>query len=398
MALFKKRQPLHTEPLEAVVADLRQSVARMDLVFAHLAESICVVDQSGSIAFANDAFARLVQQARTKLPGKPVWEFLHLTPTTTSDRQFNKQSLYHAWSSQNDHTVNGTYAVNKRVIELAAHYISGIDQMILVMRDVTDAEQTHATMIRSEEADRIKTDFISLASHQLRTPLSAIHWFSELLLSDDAGKLNNQQHEFASNISHSTDRMIELVGSLLNISRMESGQIIVEPQLTDLGELIAGLLQDLQAKIHERGQHLTVTIEPHLKHIDVDYRLLSQVYLNLLTNAIKYTPKGGDITIKVVHKDDEIISQIADSGYGIPKNQQEKLFQKFFRADNAIKIETDGTGLGLYLARLIVESSGGRIWFKSEEGKGTTFWFSLPLAGMVAKKGEVRLDVSGTGS
>lgn len=362
---------------------------RDETLMESMSDGLIAIDDHGQIVLVNSRAVDVLSLAeRSELKNKPIDAVLHLTDAQDKPLAPTYQPAREAFETTKPISATFTHhrpdgkktLVN---IGMSPVVVNGKGEgVVMVIRDVT----------REREIDRMKTEFISLASHQLRTPLSAIKWFSEMLISGDAGELTKEQLEFAQNVADSTERMIELVNSLLNISRIESGRIIVDPKPTDLNELVTGIVNDLTAKTKEREQTLVVSVNKELPKVNLDPRLIGQVFLNLLTNAIKYTPKGGEISVFVSRKGDQLISQVTDNGYGIPKEQQQKVFQKFFRADNIAKVETDGTGLGLYLIKAIVESSGGKIWFESAEGKGTTFWFTLPMSGMKARKGEVTLD------
>lgn len=241
-----------------------------------------------------------------------------------------------------------------------------------------------------KEIDRMKTEFISLASHQLRTPLVAMKWGLQALLSGDKGELNEKQKEYTQDVFNSNNRMIALVNGLLNVSRIESGRIAINPKEINLIELVQDVIKELNVKLQNKNQTLEFnTIEKTLI-INTDPDLLRHVYTNLITNAIKYSPKDSKIIVEVKEtEENQILSSVQDFGYGIPSDAKAKIFGKFFRASNTRKIETDGTGLGLYLAKSIVELMGGTIWFESEENKGTTFWFTHLKTGVLAKEGEV---------
>ena len=238
----------------------------------------------------------------------------------------------------------------------------------------------------------MKTEFISLASHQLRTPLSAMKWFSEMLIHGDAGKLTDNQQKYAGYIYNSNERMIALVNSLLNVSRIESGRIIIDPVLINIKEILDPILIDIKLKTDAKKQKLSVEIGKDIPKIKLDEKLIREVYLNLLTNASKYTPDSGEINLKVYIKNNQLYSEVKDTGFGILEKDKNKIFQKFFRGENIIQKDTEGTGLGLYLIKTIVETCSGKIWFESKENKGTTFYFTIPASGMKKKEGSIKLN------
>lgn len=244
------------------------------------------------------------------------------------------------------------------------------------------------------EVDKAKSEFVSLASHQLRTPLTAIAWSAERLLSPHVGALNEKQREYFSRIRQNNHRMIELVNSLLNVSRVEMGSFIIDPVESDIRELISDVLLALRPAATEKQIRFVERYSAETIRVSVDRELFRTIVQNLVTNAMHYSPPGSAVTVGASVESagstiggetldaESLVFQVSDQGLGIPPRQQKKIFTKLFRADNAVSHYTDGTGLGLYLTKAILDSSGGSIWFESEEGRGSVFYVSIPATGM----------------
>ena len=239
-----------------------------------------------------------------------------------------------------------------------------------------------------KDIDRAKTEFVSLASHQLSTPLSTVNWYAEMLLAGDAGKLNKEQKKYVDEVYRGTQRMVELVNALLNVSRLELGTFAVEPKPTDIGKLVQSAIDEQSPQINGKGLRVETAFDNAIPLVPADPKLLRMVVQNLLSNAVKYTPQAGTIGVSLsLNSQKNVLLKVSDTGYGIPKSQHDKIFTKLFRADNVREKDTEGTGLGLYVVKAIIDQSGGAIWFESEENKGTTFYVTVPLAGMKKKEG-----------
>jgi signal transduction histidine kinase len=226
-----------------------------------------------------------------------------------------------------------------------------------------------------------------LAAHQLNAPLTVISGYSELLLDTDASKMTRKQKEYLKQIHATTQGMIELVRLLLNVSRIELGIFAIEPQPSNVLEIAESALEEFSAQSKEKKLTIHKELDKNLPMILVDKVLMKMIFQNLISNAVKYTSKEGDITLVVKKDDQNMLISVADTGYGIPKEAQFKIFTKLFRAENVREKEPEGTGLGLYIIKSIIEAAGGRIWFESEENKGTTFYVTLPLSGMRKREG-----------
>lgn len=241
------------------------------------------------------------------------------------------------------------------------------------------------------QVDKAKTEFVSLASHQLRTPLSTINWYSEMLLSGDAGQLNPKQEQYAKETHHASKRMCELVNSLLNVSRLELGTFSIDPKQTVVKDLIQTCIKDFRHQIKTKHLSLTQKYSPDVHSMLLDPKLFSIIIQNLLSNAIKYTPSSGKIRLGLTKDTDSILITVSDTGIGIPHEQQDKIFDKLYRADNAKAVDPDGSGLGLYIAYVIASNAGGKIWHKPNTTAGTSFFVRFPITGMKSKTGNKQL-------
>ncbi|MGH8187745.1 MAG: sensor histidine kinase [Steroidobacteraceae bacterium] len=227
-----------------------------------------------------------------------------------------------------------------------------------------------------KEAEGLKADFVSFVTHQLRTPLAGIRWMLELA---QQGTMDEEVATCVDDARLSAQRLIVLVNDLLDVARLEGGRFVSAAEPTGMIALTRAVLDDLAPLVASRQQQLTIegdTVDP----VMVDPQLARQAVMNFLSNAIKYTSPGGSIHVSASRDGEMVRWSVRDSGIGIPTAAQARLFEKFFRADNAQVIDTEGTGLGLYLVRLIAERAGGAVACESQEGEGSTFTLTLPVA------------------
>ncbi len=225
--------------------------------------------------------------------------------------------------------------------------------------------------------DQTKDDFISMASHQLRTPLTSVKGYVSMVLEGDVGKITKEQRKLLDQSFLSAQRMVYLIADLLNVSRLKTGKFVIEPKPSNLADVIEGELEQLKETAAARKLEMKFDKPKDFPVLNLDETKIRQVIMNFADNAIYYTPAGGHIEVKLVDKGDSVEFTVTDDGIGVPKSEQHNLFTKFYRAGNAKKARPDGTGLGLFMAKKVVIAQGGSIIFKTQEGKGSTFGFSF---------------------
>jgi len=276
--------------------------------------------------------------------------------------------------------------VEQKVIERTQELKQKVEELnqksqFLIKKD----EELTIANNRLLELDKVKTEFISVAAHQLRTPLSAIKWIFSLLISEDSTNLNSEQRSLIMKGYESNERIIHLINDMLVVTRIESGKIQYNFTPIHIEDLINNALLDFTGIAYTRKINLSFEKPSRpLPYINADLEKMRGAIQNLIENAMTYTQNGGRVVLKAALENNMVKVSIKDNGIGIPEHQQSSIFSKFFRADNATKVQTNGSGLGLFIVKNTIEKHGGKVDFESVLGKGTTFYFTLPIANTAA--------------
>ncbi len=231
-----------------------------------------------------------------------------------------------------------------------------------------------------KKKEKQAVDFITITSHQLRTPLTVMKWYLDLLLSQKAGNLTEQQKDFLREIYRANERMVRLVDNLTLVSTIDNRTFRVTQEELDVCDMIGGILGEYRLFASAYDITIINNCSQGVPLVMADPIFIRMAIKNILDNAIRYTLKGGTVVVECGVQGKDVLIRVTDSGVGIDEDEKKKIFTKFFRSASVVQMQTEGTGLGLYIARAVIEAHGGRIWFESEIGKGTTFFFTVPQA------------------
>lgn len=382
------QQDQHLQEITQLSDALRQKNLQLEqykIAFESTSDHIVLTDVDGFIVFANNAVTNITGYSTSEILGTKAGKLWGgLMP-----RNFYEQ-LWHTIKEEKKPFRGEIH--NRR--KDGSDYIAwaSISPVIDEHGEVRGFVGLERDITREKEIDRAKTEFVGLASHQLRTPLTAINWYSELLLSTDAGVLTAKQKDYVHEIAAGSQRMTALVNALLNVARIEAGTFSVSPERVYLQEIIETVLKENQPRIQAKKLHIVHEVDVAAAVVNVDRQLMYIIVQNLVTNALKYTPDNGTVTVKYGIDHGRPVLTVSDTGLGIPTTQQDKIFTKLFRADNVRDRESEGTGLGLYIVKSILDHTNGTITFSSKENKGSTFVVTLSPDGMQPKAGTKRLN------
>jgi len=362
------------EQLGNTLRAAQEEVSKRQAILESIAEGVMVADARGEVIMMNAAAEQILGLRREEVLGRPIHHFTGLYGPAWQEWMASLRRWLSSPRGQPPTLfMRHELAPEGRFITVhAAPVMMGTEFLgtVSVFRDITP----------EVEADRAKTEFISTVSHELRTPMTSIKGYVDLLLLGSAGPLSEMQRRFLQIVKSNADRLKLLVDDLLDISRIESGRLQLDLRPVPLEAAVEAVVASLKARLDEKNQRLELDLPAFLPPVQADKDRLIQILMNLVSNAHKYTPEGGQIRIRACVEGEAVHVAVSDTGIGIPPEALPRIFERFYRVDDPRVQETPGTGLGLSIVKALVEMHGGRIWVESEVGRGSTFHFTIPIA------------------
>ena len=358
------------EDAEEAKKEVEEERKRTLSIVANFVDGLILFDMDHKVALINAEAEKLFSIKNQEIAGQSIFELVQIpsmkslagilsSPKTKEIKEIFKKEL----------KINENLILEASTISILKE--EGETEVLVILHDVT----------REKLVEKMKTEFVTIAAHQLRTPLSAIKWTIRMLADGDLGELNKGQKEFLDKIYFSNERMISLINDLLDVTRIEEGRYTYNLVQTSFADLVQKTITIHEDEFKKKNIKLSFNRPSALPKSKIDVEKMSLVLQNFFDNAVKYTKENGEVIISLEHnkKENEVIFSMKDTGIGIDQNEKNRIFTRFFRGANALRVETEGSGLGLYIAKNIIEAHHGKCWFESEMNKGSVFSFSLPV-------------------
>jgi PAS domain S-box-containing protein len=371
------------ERLGVMLRAQKAEAAKLQAIVEGIADGVLVLDSSRDVLLVNPAAARILGLDSGSLEGQHLREILGRAKATADqtlakqlyDKLMTGMEHFRSSSWREDETSRLDFRLEAEgkvlIVNLSPASLGTgeLPSLVAVLRDIS----------REAEVERLKNEFISTVSHELRTPMTSIKGYTDLLAGERVGTLNEQQRRFLQVIKNNADRLSALVNDILDISRIETGRIKFQIESLELDNLIRSVVDSFRGQMGEKQLQLTLDLSPVLPPVRGDRDRVTQILENLISNAWKYTPQGGQVTVRARVTDGFVQVDITDTGIGIEAKDLPHIFDRFYRTEQAEVQAVDGSGLGLAIVRMFLELLGGKIWVESEINQGSTFSFVLPI-------------------
>ncbi len=366
------------EDLDIEKSKLETTIAKDEAMLSSIGDGIIATGPNRRIILMNKQAEKLLGWKIDEAIGKLYDDIILLEGEKGTFVPPDKKPLHLAFDSgDTTTTTTGLYIISKNKIKFP---VAITVSPIVMDNKIIGAVEVFRDITREKEIEKLRTDFLSLASHQFRTPLTGTKWLIENIKEGITGKINEKQEKYFDSIYQLNERMIKLVADMLNILRFESGPLVLKKEIVPISSFYENLMSKMtiSAKVQGGVVLRNFVKDNNIISVETDLKFLTDIIENFLSNAIFYSMPGQEVILDAKEEDGAIVLSVKDTGIGIPKEEQKSIFEKFFRAQNAKKLRPTGTGLGMYLALTLANKIGAQISFDSEEGKGSTFYLTIP--------------------